>query len=72
MNDSLRKVNEKYKNFIVIGDFNIDIGLSFDEYEKVEHISTLFNLQSLINKETCFTLLITLKVDSRVGWPGSF
>ena len=51
-----------------MGDFSIDIGLSFDEYEKVEHISTLFNFKSLINKETCFTNNLKVGLSGRMTW----
>ena len=35
LTDSLSKTNKKYKNFNVMGDFNIDIGLSYGEYDKL-------------------------------------
>ena len=38
-----------------MGDFNIGIGLSYGEHDKLEEFCTLFDLQSLIDKETCFT-----------------
>ena len=55
LTDSLYTANEKYENFIVTGDFNIDIGLSYGEHDKLEEFCAIFNLTSLINKETCFT-----------------
>ena len=48
-------MNESYENLIIIGDFNIDIGVSNSDYDKLEHVCSLFNLQSLIKKETCMT-----------------
>ena len=36
-----------------VGEFNIDIGLSYGEPDE-EEFCTLFNLQSLIKKDTCF------------------
>ena len=51
--DSLSKANESYKNFIVIGDFNIDISISNSDHDKLEQFCSLFNLQVLMKKETC-------------------
>ena len=34
--DSPGKANEKYENVIVMGDFNVNIGLSYGEQEKPE------------------------------------
>ena len=44
LTDSLYTANEKYENFIVTGD-----------HDKLEEFCAIFNLTSLINKETCFT-----------------
>ena len=55
LSDSLSKANESYENYIVIGDFNIDIGISNSDHDKLEHICSLFDLKSLIKKETCIT-----------------
>ena len=46
----MSKANESYKNFIVTGDFNINIGS-----DKLEQFCSLFNLQSLLKKETYIT-----------------
>lgn len=54
LTDSLSNANEKHENVIAMGDWNIDIGLSNGEHDKIEDFCTLFNLQSLINKETLF------------------
>ena len=35
LTDSLSKTNKKYKNVNVMSDFNIDIGLSYGEYDKL-------------------------------------
>ena len=51
----LSKASETYGNFIVIGDFNIDIGTKGREYEKFEDFCSLFNLSNLIKTETCFS-----------------
>ena len=45
LSESFSRANESYENFIVIGDFNIDIGS-----DKLEQFCSLFNLQSFIKK----------------------
>ena len=51
----LSKAGETYENFIVMGDFNIDIRTKGREYEKFEDFCSLFNLSNLIKTETCFS-----------------
>ena len=58
LTDSLSKANEKYKNFIVMGDFNIDIDLTYGDHDKLEEFCTLFNFQSLINKDICLLIIV--------------
>ena len=48
-------MNESHENFIVMRDFNIDIAVSNSDHDKLEQFCSLFNLQSLIKKETCMT-----------------
>ena len=55
LSDSLSKPNESYKNFIFMGDFNIDIGISNSDHDKLKQFCSLFKLKSLIKKETCIT-----------------
>ena len=55
MSDLLSRANESYENFIVMGDFNIDIGISSSDHDKLEQFCNLFSLKSLIKKETCIT-----------------
>ena len=43
------------ENFIVMGDFNIDIRTKDREYEKFEDFCSLFSLSNLIKTETCFS-----------------
>ena len=50
MSDSSGKSNESYEKFIVMGDFNTDIGISNSDHGKLEQFCSLFNLQSLIKK----------------------
>ena len=51
----ISKASETYENFIVMGDFNIDIRTKGREYEKFEDFCSLFNLSNLIKTETCFS-----------------
>ena len=50
LSDLLSKANESYENFIAMGDFNIDIGISNSDHDKLEQFCSLFNLKSLIKK----------------------
>ena len=44
-------------NFIVMGDFNIDVNLPSQEHGKLEELCNLFDLSHLIKSNTCFTTL---------------
>ena len=55
LSSCLSKASETYENFIVMGDFNIDIRTKGREYEKFEDFCSLFNLSNLIKTETCFS-----------------
>ena len=55
LSSCLSKASETYENFIVMGDFNIDIRTKGREYEKFEDFCSLFNLSNLIKSETCFS-----------------
>ena len=55
LSSCLSKASESYENFIVMGDFNIDIRTKGREYEKFEDFCSLFNLSNLIKSETCFS-----------------
>ena len=37
----------------IMGNFNIDIGISNSDHGKLEYFSRFVNLKSLIKKETC-------------------
>ena len=39
--------NESYENFIFMRDFNVDIGISNSNQDKLEQFCSLFNLKSL-------------------------
>ena len=55
LTDSLSKGSEFYENFIILGDFNIDVKVAGGELDKLEESCDLFNLKYLIRNETCFT-----------------
>ena len=38
-----------------MGDFNIDIGISNNDHEKLEQLYSFFSQNFLIKKETCIT-----------------
>ena len=44
-----------YDNFIVMGDFNIDLNLPIHEHGKLQEFCNLFSLSNLIKSNTCFT-----------------
>ena len=53
--DCFSKGSESYENFIILGDFNIDVKVVGSELDKLEEFCDLFNLTNLIRYETCFT-----------------
>ena len=54
-NSPIIRANDTHENFIFMGDFNIDIGISNSDHDRLEQFCSLFNLQFLIKKETCVT-----------------
>ena len=54
LTDSLSKGSEFCENFIILGDFNIDVKVAGRELDKLEEFCNLFNLTNLIRNETCF------------------
>ena len=52
---SLSKASLAYENFIIMGDFNIDINTAGIYVDKLEEFCNLFNLTTLIKTETCCT-----------------
>ena len=46
-----------------MGDFNIDIGISNSDYDKLKQFCNLFNLQYLIKKEACITKALKSTID---------
>ena len=52
---SINKATLKYENFIIMGDFNIDINSSGVEKNKLEEFCNLLGLAKLIHGNTCCT-----------------
>ena len=52
-NEVTNKALFKYKNLIVMGDFNIDIKSSNSDKDKL-NFCDLFNLTDLVHLKTCF------------------
>ena len=55
VSDSLGKASLTYENFIVMGNFNIDINTAGMEVDKLDEFCNLFDLTNLIKTETCCT-----------------
>ena len=53
--DSLSKASFTYENFIIMGDFNIDISTTGMDVDKLDEFCNLFDLTNLIIKDTCCT-----------------
>ena len=49
------KTSENYGNFIVMGDFNIDISIASPESQKLDEFCSPFSLTNIIKPSTCFT-----------------
>ena len=52
---SLSQASIMCDNFIVMGDFNIDVNLPSHGHGKLEEFCNLFDLSNLIKSNTCFT-----------------
>ena len=52
---SLSQASVMCDNFIVMGDFNIDVNLPSHEHDKSEEFCNLFDLPNLIKSNACFT-----------------
>ena len=55
LTDRFHKGGEFYENFVILGDFNIDVKVTSRELDKLEEPCNLFNLPNSIRSETCFT-----------------
>ena len=59
----LNMASENYDNFIVMGDFNIDIRQTSPESHKLDKFCSLFSLTNIIKSETCFTKFHSSTID---------
>ena len=62
-NITVPKASVMCDNFIVMGDFNIDINLPSHEHDKLEEFCNLFDLPNSIKLYTCFTKRHSSKID---------
>ena len=53
--DFLGKAGLTYENFIIMGNFNIDINTAGIEVDKLDEFCNLFDLKILVKTETCST-----------------
>ena len=51
----MSKESEFYENFIILGDFNIDVKAAGRELDKFDEFCDLLNLTNLVRNKTCFT-----------------
>ena len=52
---SLKKAALKFENFVVMGDFNIDVNASVPGKDKLDEFCNLFDLTNLVKEVTCCT-----------------
>ena len=50
-------------NFMVMGDFNIDVNLPSHKHDKLEEFCYLFDLSNLIKSNTCFIKSHSSRID---------
>ena len=55
LNTTLSKTCCKYDNFVIMGDFNIDVKLTGNGYRKLEEFCDMFNLTNLVDTTACAT-----------------
>ena len=55
LNSSLSKACCKYENFVIKGDFNVEVKLRRNGYRQLEEFSDMFDLTNLVDTETCVT-----------------
>ena len=55
VSDSLNKASLTYENFIIMGDFNIEINTAVIDVDKLDEFCNLFDLTNSIKTETCCT-----------------
>ena len=59
----LNQACENYGNFIVMGDFNIDIRQTSPESHKLDEFCSRFSLTNIIKSDTCFTQFHSSTID---------
>ena len=59
----LNQACENYDNFILMGDFNIDIRQTSPESHKLDKFCSLFSLTNTKKSDTCFTKLQSSTID---------
>ena len=55
MSDYLSKASLTYENFVIMGDFNIDINTAGMDVYKLDEFCNVFDLTNLIKTEKCCT-----------------
>ena len=55
LTSSLSIASESYENFIVMGNFNIDVTKKGTEFDKLDEFCDLINFTDLATSPTCFT-----------------
>ena len=60
---SLYQASEIDDNFIVMGDFSIDVNLPSHKHDKLGKFGNLFDLSNLRKSDTCFTKTHSSKID---------
>ena len=55
VSDSLSKASLTYENFIIMGDFYIDINTAGVDVERLDEFCNLLDLTNLMKTETCCT-----------------
>ena len=60
LTDCLSKASKFYGNFIILGNFNIDVKVAGSELDKLKKFCDLFNLTNFIRYETCLVGIINL------------
>ena len=55
VSDSLSKASWTYENFIIMGDFNININTAGMDVDKLDEFCNIFDQTNLIKTETCCT-----------------
>ena len=60
---NISQASESYENFIVTGDFNIDVTTREMKFDKLAEFFDLFNLTKLVTSTTRFTKILKSSID---------